>query len=227
MKTITVDLKERSYRIILGTDIIRFLGKYLVPLRLGDFACVITNPLLKHRYGAALMSELKHSGFDARFILVPDTERSKSFAAASRLIKELTGIDRKKRVFIIAFGGGVIGDLAGFTASIYRRGIPYIQIPTTLLAQVDSAIGGKTAVDLPEGKNLAGTFYQPRLVFSDTAFLRSLPAKQVAGGMAEVIKYAVIKDPKLFAYLEKNLSRIRDLDPRAMEFIVARCSAIK
>jgi 3-dehydroquinate synthase len=217
MKTITVNLKERSYRIILGTGIIRFLGKYLTPLRLGDFACVVTNPLLKRRYGAVLMAALKHSGFNARFILVPDTEKSKSFEAASRLIKILAGIDRKKRVFIIAFGGGVIGDLAGFTASIYRRGIPCIQIPTTLLAQVDSAIGGKTAVDLAEGKNLAGAFYQPRLVFSDTAFLRSLPAKQIASGMAEVIKYAAVKDPQLFAYLEKNISRI----------LTGRCSAIK
>ncbi|MDD2703673.1 MAG: 3-dehydroquinate synthase, partial [Candidatus Omnitrophica bacterium] len=227
MKTITVSLKERSYKIILGTRIIRLLGKYLVPLRLGDFACLVTNPIIKQRYGEAVLSALEHSGFDARFIIIPDTERSKSFETTARVIKNLTRINRRKRIFIIAFGGGVVGDLAGFAASIYHRGIPYIQIPTTLLAQVDSAIGGKTAVDLPEGKNIVGAFYQPRMVFSDTAFLRSLPARQMASGMAEVIKYAVIKDPRLFVYLEKNISRLCSFDSRAVEFVVGRCSSIK
>ncbi len=227
MKTITVNLEKRSYSIVLGTRATGRLGAYLSRLRLGDTACVVTNPLLKHRYGQPLVSALKQSGYHTRFIIIPGSEQSKSFQTAARIIKDLAGIDRKKQVFIVAFGGGVVGDLAGFAASIYRRGIPYIQIPTTLLAQVDSAIGGKTAVDLPQGKNLAGTFYQPRLVFSDTAYLRSLPAKQIASGMAEIIKYAAIKDPRLFVYLEKNISRILALEPSALEFIIARCSAIK
>jgi 3-dehydroquinate synthase len=146
---------------------------------------------------------------------------------ASSIIKDIARYDKKKQIFVIAFGGGVIGDLAGFVASIYKRGIPYIQIPTTLLAQVDSSIGGKTAVDLTEGKNLVGAFYQPRLVFIDIKVLKTLGLRQVRAGLAEIIKYGIIKDRKLFLYLERNYKNILALKPKNLEFIVSRCVDIK
>jgi 3-dehydroquinate synthase len=134
---------------------------------------------------------------------------------------------RCKDIFIVALGGGVVGDLAGFVSSIFKRGIPYIQVPTTLLAQVDSAIGGKTAVDLTYAKNMAGAFYQPRMVISDVGLLKSLPDRQIRSGLAEVIKYGVIADGSLFAYIEENLDRILRLEPCALEYAIASCSRIK
>lgn len=227
MKIIKVNLKKRSYNIIIGNNIINLLGKYIRKLNIGCDAYVITNASIKNKYGKALSGALKQSGFDVRFKLIPDTEKSKSIETASSVLKDMVGYDKKKRVFIIALGGGVIGDLAGFIASIYKRGIPYIQVPTTLLAQVDSSIGGKTAVDLIQGKNLVGAFYQPRLVFSDVRFLNTLDLRQLRCGLAEVIKYGIIKGRRLFIYLEKNYKDILTLKTTALEFIVGRCSDIK
>jgi 3-dehydroquinate synthase len=227
MKIVKVRLKKRSYDIIIGASILSLLGKRIKKLKLGCDAYVITNARLKNKYGKALSDALKSSQFNVRFKLVPDTEKSKSIATASRVIDDLTRYDRKKRIFIVAFGGGVIGDLAGFIASIYKRGVPYLQIPTTLLAQVDSAIGGKTAVDLIQGKNLIGAFYQPRLVFSDVRLLESLSPRQIRAGLAEVVKYALIKDAYLFDYLEKNYRKILGFNLKALESIIFRCSSIK
>jgi 3-dehydroquinate synthase len=227
MKNINVSLKDNSYKIIAGSGVLKELGPRLKRLKIGSEAYIITNSYLKSGFGRALERSLRKSGFTARFKLVPDAEKSKSLSQAAKILSDITAYDQKKKIFIVAFGGGVIGDLSGFTASIYRRGTPYIQVPTTLLAQVDSSIGGKTAVDLDQGKNLAGTFYQPRLVLSDIDFLRSLPGRQLVSGLAEVIKYAVIKDPRLFVYLEKNMARILGKNSGCLEFIVARCAAIK
>jgi 3-dehydroquinate synthase len=227
MKIIKANLKKRSYNIIVGTNIIASLGSYIKKLGIGSDAYVITNSAIKERYGRILSRTLKSCGFNVRFKLIPDTEKSKSLEAAYLVVKDITRFDKKRRIFIIAFGGGVIGDLAGFIASIYKRGIPYIQVPTTLLAQVDSAIGGKTAVDLAQGKNLVGTFYQPRLVCSDVATLKTLDLRQVKSGLAEVIKYGIIKDSPLFNYLERRLKSILALKQAPLEFIVARCSQIK
>jgi 3-dehydroquinate synthase len=227
MKVIKIKLKKRSYSVIIGANIIVLLGKYLTRLGIGNSAYVITNKLIKNRYGRLLNKVLKKSDFNIRFKLVPDSEKSKSIKTASLIIEDITRYDKGKRLFIIAFGGGVIGDLAGFVASIYKRGIPYIQIPTTLLAQVDSSIGGKTAVDLRSGKNLVGAFYQPRLVFSDVDILKTLDLRQLRNGLAEVIKYGAIKDPALFVYLEKRYKDILGLKRAAMEFIVRRSALIK
>ncbi len=227
MKITRVNLKDRSYNIVVGNNIIAGIGGYLKKLGIGCDAYVITNPVIKRKYGRALQNSLKKSGFNVRFRLVAGTEKSKSIGSSSSVIKGLAGFDKKRRIFIIAFGGGVVGDLAGFVASIYKRGVPFVQVPTTLLAQVDSAIGGKTAVDLCEGKNLVGAFYQPRLVLSDTAFLKSLDRRQASCGLAEVIKYAVIKDPRLFVYLEKHYKDLLGLKPAALEYVVSRCSRIK
>lgn len=227
MKIIKLKLKERSYDIIVADNILKALGEFIGKLGIGSDAYLITNPLIKRKYGKIIEAGLKKNGLSVRFKTIPDTEKSKSIETLAEVIKDIAAYDKKKRLFIAALGGGVVGDLSGFIASIYKRGIPYIQIPTTLLAQVDSAIGGKTAIDLSAGKNLAGAFYQPRLVFSDTALLKSLGKKQISSGLAEVIKYAIIKDPVLFAYLQKNIAKILGLKSGELEYIVAACSAIK
>lgn len=227
MRILKLNLKKHPYNIVIGKNIINLLGRHILKLNIGRDAYVLTNACIKKKHGRLLNKGLKQSGFKVRFKLIPDTEKSKSIEMASSIIRDMTLYDRKKRILIIAFGGGVIGDLAGFIASIYKRGIPYIQVPTTLLAQVDSGIGGKTAVDLTQGKNLLGAFYQPRLVFSDVGLLKTLDRRQVQNGLAEVIKYGVIKDPVFFAYLEKNYQDILGLKLPALEFIVARASAIK
>lgn len=227
MKTITVKLGKRSYKILIGIGIIKHLGSYLRKLKSGNSAYVITTMAVKSRYARALSKSLTQAGFKLKFKIIPDTEKSKSIETAAAVIKDLARFDRQRKTFIIAFGGGVVGDLAGFVASIYKRGIPCIQIPTTLLAQVDSSIGGKTAVDLSEGKNLVGAFYQPSLVVSDVTLLKSLGLRQVRSGLAEVIKYGVIRDRLLFSYLEKNHGKILALSAQSLEFIVRQSSRIK
>ena len=227
MNIIKLNLKKSSYKIIVGSNILNKLGKYIFKLKLGDRAYVITNASIKNRYGKILYKTLKQAAFNVKFKLIPDTEKSKSIEIASSVIKDIAAHEKKRKTFIVAFGGGVIGDLAGFIASIYKRGIPYTQVPTTLLAQVDSSIGGKTAVDLIEGKNLVGSFYQPRMVFSDVKMLKSLSLRQLSCGLAEVIKYGIIKDPQLFSYLDKEYKHILALKQPPLEFIVKRCSYIK
>ncbi|OGX15198.1 MAG: 3-dehydroquinate synthase [Omnitrophica WOR_2 bacterium RBG_13_41_10] len=227
MPVIKVNLKKRSYNIMVGAGILSSLGKYLQKLGIGNSAYIITNNPVNNKYGVKLNQALKKYGFTTRFKIVPDSEKSKALEIAAAVIKDLASYDRNRRIFIIAFGGGVIGDLASFIASIYKRGIPCVQIPTTLLAQVDSAIGGKTAVDLAQGKNLVGTFYQPRLVLSDVSILKTLPLRQLKTGLAEVIKYGIIQDPYLFSYLEKKYKDLLNLKTASLEFIVSRCSAIK
>jgi len=227
MRRIKVDLGKRSYQIVIGIDILNQLGVYLKKLDIGTDAFIITNAFLKNKYGSKLLEVLSGSGFNCHFKLIADSEKAKSIETASQVIRELARFDQKKKVFIIAFGGGVVGDLAGFVASVYKRGISYIQIPTTLLAQVDSSIGGKTAVDLDLGKNLVGAFYQPRLVFTEINFLKSLDAMQLRSGMAEVIKYAVIKNQKLFNYLVNNYSAVMRRNASALEIIINACSRIK
>lgn len=227
MRTVKLNLKERSYDIVIGNNILDSLGTTINRLNIGNSAYVVTNKFIKNKHGMALSRALSRANLKFTYRLVADTEESKSMRVSFRLINELARFDKGKRVFIIAFGGGVVGDIAGFLASIYKRGIPYIQVPTTLLAQVDSAIGGKTAVDLIQGKNLVGAFYQPRLVYSDATLLKTLNARQLRCGLAEVVKYGIISDTNLFKYLEKNHASILALREKALEFIVARSSCIK
>jgi 3-dehydroquinate synthase len=224
MKIVRLRLKGRAYDIIIGSRIISRLPGLLNRLNLGRDAYVITNPFLKKKFGGGLKRVLENAGYSVRLKTVPDSEKAKSLKTASLILADLAAYDRKRKIFIIALGGGVVGDLSGLVASFYRRGIPYIQVPTTLLAQIDSSIGGKAAVDLPEGKNLVGAFYQPRLVLSDIRFLLSLNRRQIASGMAEAIKYGCIKDKNLFEYLEKNTPRPTEA---ALRYIVERCSRIK
>jgi 3-dehydroquinate synthase len=227
MRSIKLDLGVRSYNILVGYDILPALGETLKKLNIGTDAYIITNALVRAKFGAKLEDSLKRAGLTARFKVVADTEKSKSIETAAGVIRDIALYDNKRRIFVIAFGGGVIGDLSGFVASIYKRGIPYVQVPTTLLAQVDSAIGGKTAVDLDEGKNLVGAFYQPRLVFSDCKFLSTLGQRQLRSGLAEVIKYAIIKDKPLFDYLFAHIKDVLSCKRSALERIVLSCSSIK
>lgn len=227
MQKIKVRLKERSYDIAVGRGLIGRCGIFLKRLHIGSDAVIITNRKLFGLYRKSIPSSLKNSGITSRFEFIPDSERAKSGDTAAKLIGRISAYDTKKQLFIIALGGGVAGDLAGFIASVYKRGIPYVQIPTTLLAQVDSAIGGKVAIDLPVAKNLIGAFHQPRLVLSDALALKTLPGRQVRNGLAEVIKYGIIRDGTLFSFIEKNYRKINALDAKAVEYIVSRCSRIK
>jgi 3-dehydroquinate synthase len=196
-------------------------------LDLGRDAVVVTHPCLLEMHGRSLCAGLRKNGFSVKVMTMPEGERSKSSQQVFRLINELVAYDIKKKPFIVAFGGGVVGDLAGFVAAVYKRGIPYIQVPTTFLAQIDSAIGGKVAVDLPAGKNLVGAFYQPRLVFSDVGLLSTLGRRQIKNGLAEAIKYGIICDPLLFNYIEQNAKSLLAADPKVLREVVFHCSRIK
>ena len=227
MFTVKVNLNENSYDIVVGSDILGDLGKAIKALKIGRDAIVITNPVVKRLHGKKLTTSLKKAGLSVKFLEVPDGERSKSVKTAFRLIDKIAAYNIKKEVFVIAFGGGVIGDLAGFVAAIYKRGVPFVQVPTTFLAQIDSAIGGKVAVDLPTGKNLVGSFYQPKLVYSDVTLLSTLTKRQVRNGLAEAIKYGIICEKFLFDYIEQNIPKVFSFNPRVLSEIVYNCSSIK
>ncbi|MFH1776232.1 MAG: 3-dehydroquinate synthase [Candidatus Omnitrophota bacterium] len=224
---IRVKLNSRSYNIVVESDNLKKFAKIAKRLSLGPDAVIITNNQIRQYYGQRLTKVLMLEKFNTFFITVLDSEKSKSLDIYKSVISKITRLDKKRKLFLIAFGGGVIGDLTGFIAATYKRGIPYLQLPSTLLAQVDSAIGGKTGIDLPAGKNLVGAIYQPRVVFSDISLLKTLPRRQIISGMAEVIKYAVIFDRNLFIFLDKNAKEILNLKPDKILYIVKRCSQLK
>ena len=227
MRSIELRLKDDHYSIRIGPEILTRAGEILVPLNLGRDAVVITHPVLNRLYGENLRRGLVRNGYSVKILTVPEGEGSKSAQTAFALFNKIAAYDVQRKIFIIALGGGVIGDLAGFAASCYKRGIPCVQIPTTLLAQIDSAIGGKVAIDLPLGKNLVGAFYQPRAVLSDVGVLSTLSLRQIRNGLAEAIKYGMICDKNFFQYLEKNYQKILALDPKTLSDVVFTCSRIK
>jgi len=227
MKTVRINLSERSYNIYVGHGIMKNL-RFLVDFELpqGPFF-IVTNKKINRLHGSSLRKALKPFCRKTLFFEVPDSEKSKSFPVYIKTIRRLARLAKKTKPLVFAFGGGVIGDLAGFVASAYRRGVPYIQVPTTLLAQVDSAIGGKVAIDIKEAKNIVGNFYQPKMVLCESDFLKTLPKKELRNGMAEVIKYGIISDGNLFGYIEKNMDKILKADPDALSHIVFRSCSIK
>ncbi|HBR14698.1 MAG TPA: 3-dehydroquinate synthase [Candidatus Omnitrophica bacterium] len=227
MKKVRVDLKENAYKILIGHDFLSKLGIHLKSLGIGQDAVVITHPVIHQFYGKTIATGLKKSGFSVKIIDVLEGESSKSTQTAFQLMEEIAGYDCFKKIFIVALGGGVIGDLAGFVAAVYKRGISYVQVPTTFLAQIDSAIGGKVAIDLPVGKNLVGAFHQPRIVLSDVTTLSTLEERQIKNGLAEAVKYGMIYDKKLFYYLSKNYSLLLKRNPKALMDVVFSCSRIK
>ncbi len=227
MKTVEVRLGSNSYEVHIGSGILAEAGCWLREGGFKDKLVIITNPVVNQLYGEALRQNLTREGFRVAILSVPDGEEQKSLETAGRLYHELTDLYAERTTPILSLGGGVIGDLAGFVAATYLRGIPLVQIPTTLLAQVDSSIGGKVAVNHDQLKNKIGVFYQPRLVLSDISTLRTLPPKELSNGLAEVIKSAVIWDREFFAYLETNLERIQSRDDRELEEVVFRSAKIK
>jgi 3-dehydroquinate synthase len=229
MDTLRVNLKGRAYDIFVGSNLLGRCSEMIQPLTLGRRLGLVTHPALAetHGYAPAVESSLRKAGHEVSLVTVPPGEESKSLDQAARLCRDLVqaGLDRGSA--ILALGGGVVGDLAGFVAATLFRGIAFVNLPTTLLAQVDSSIGGKTGVNLPEGKNLVGTFYQPRAVVADVLTLRTLPAREFRSGLAEVVKHAMIADPELFGTLEDCTERILERDPQTLQTIVARNCAIK
>ncbi|MGI5927090.1 MAG: 3-dehydroquinate synthase [Syntrophomonadaceae bacterium] len=226
MDTVQLSLPDGSYKIYIGTGTLEKLGEYL-PFEKKNRVFVITNDLIGPLYGNRLVESLQRYGYKTLYHQVPDGEEYKSFATAEKLFTCAIkgGLDRGSGV--IALGGGVIGDLAGFVAATYMRGIPLIQVPTTLLAQVDSSVGGKVAVNHPLGKNMIGSFYQPRLVFIDLLVLKTLDPREVRSGLAEVIKYGVIQDRGFFTYLEEHLEGINALNLDLLSAVVKKSCSIK
>jgi 3-dehydroquinate synthase len=221
MKDIRVALGERSYAITVA-DSYRALPSRLSRLGLGGHGWVISHRSVLGRYGRELMAPLSRAGWTLYTLTVPESESSKSLAWAERIIIQLSRRAAMRVPVLFAFGGGVVGDLTGFVAAVYRRGVPYVHVPTTLLAQVDSAIGGKVGVDLPHAKNLVGAFHQPRLVWNNLSVLRTLPMRQRRSGLAEIIKYGMIGDPQLFRFLEQHLEACLALELRAVRVMVER-----
>ena len=227
IKTINVHLKERGYKILVGRGLLSKTGDLLKGLKIGNDAVIISNRTIFAHHGKKLLLGLKRAGLSAKTLLVPDSEKSKSAGVVFSVLKKMAAYDVRKNIFLIAFGGGVVGDAGGFLASIYKRGIPLVQVPTTFLAQIDSAIGGKAAIDLAAGKNLVGSFYQPRMVISDIDVLSTVGLRQIRNGMAEAIKYGVICDRALFRFIERNYRGALAGRQDVLAFLVHRCSRIK
>ena len=226
MTTVTVNLGAASYEIFIGEGILNGVGEFIA----GKFtpkALLVTQKNIFDAHGRALTDGLAAQGIACEVAFIPDGETAKNLREAEKLYTRAIefGLDRKS--VVIALGGGVVGDLGGFVAATYLRGVPLIQIPTTLLAQVDSSIGGKTAVNHALGKNLIGAFHQPRAVFIDLQCLATLPEREIKSGLGEVVKYGVISDEKFFTYLEDNADKILGRDLQTLAHVVKRSCEIK
>ncbi|MCX5748667.1 MAG: 3-dehydroquinate synthase [Candidatus Saganbacteria bacterium] len=205
MRKIPVRTSSAFYEIIVGSQILSKLGEALTKLKLKNRVIVISDFTVGRLYAGVVKHSLRSKGFKSEIITIPSGEKTKTLEMAKKLYKKLLELKAHRDCALIALGGGVIGDLTGFVAATYMRGVDLINVPTTLLSQVDASIGGKTGVNLEEAKNIVGVFCQPRLVYADTAVLITLPAKELRNGLAEIIKYGVIKDFKLFEYLENKV----------------------
>jgi len=213
LQTLKVDLGERSYGILIGEGLIGQTGEFLRAFSLSGRILLVSNPTVYDLYGRETEKALNGAQFQVAQAVVPDGERYKNLETVSWLYDRALDARLDRRSAIVALGGGVIGDTAGFLAATFLRGIPLIQLPTTLLAQVDSSVGGKVGVNHDRGKNLIGSFYQPLVVVADIGTLKTLPVRELRSGAAEVIKYGVIWEAEFFAFLEQNLSRVLALDP--------------
>lgn len=216
MQTVHVNLGDRSYDILIGDNLIAKTGELILPVLPQPRAVIITDDTVAPLHLAALTGGLAKAGITHSCITVPAGESSKSFAMLERVLDQLLAETPERKTTLIALGGGVIGDLTGFAASILLRGVPFIQIPTTLLAQVDSSVGGKTGINSRHGKNLIGSFYQPRMVLADVGALSTLPERQRLAGYAEVVKYGLINDPDFFAWLEQHGAAVLANDMTAL-----------
>lgn len=224
MQTLHVDLGERSYPIYIGADLLArtdLLAAHIV----GRQVAIVTNETVAPLYLGRLEQAL--AGYALTSIVLPDGEAFKTWESLQLIFDGLLGARHDRRTTVIALGGGVIGDMAGFAAACYQRGVNFIQVPTTLLSQVDSSVGGKTGINHPLGKNMVGAFYQPQAVLIDTTSLATLPARELSAGLAEVIKYGLICDEPFLVWLEEHMSALRALDQQALTFAIARSCAAK
>lgn len=227
MRRVDVALGERSYEIAVGPGLLDDIGRHVRQLATTGQVGVVADTTVANLYARRVMRSLKAAGCNPHLILLPAGERTKTLRSASRVLDGLVKAKFERGSVLIALGGGVIGDLTGFVAAVYLRGIPYIQVPTTLIAQVDSSVGGKTGVNHPSGKNLIGAFHQPRLVLIDIQTLNTLPRREWTAGLAEVIKYGVIADDKFFAFLEEHLPSVLEMKDEAVMHLVTRSCEIK
>jgi 3-dehydroquinate synthase len=227
VSVLTVNLAENSYEIVIERGALASLGQRCRTVGLKGMAAVISNPTVAALYGPAVLESLEAAGFSVSLIEIPDGEEYKNSTTLNQLYDNLlaAGVDRGS--FVVALGGGVVGDVAGYAAATWLRGIPFVQVPTTLLAQVDSSVGGKTGIDHPKGKNLIGAFYQPRLVLIDVATLATLDQRQFRAGLAEVIKYGVVIDRPFFEFVEANSAAILAMNLDVLIEIIHRSCQLK
>ncbi len=225
---VRVPLEGRSYDILIGPGLLLDAVRYFEKIKPFTGPFIVTDSNVEDYIGHDLMTIFRQGGYDgARLLSFPAGEQSKNMGTLVELARSLVGLGADRSSLLVALGGGVTGDICGFLASIYMRGVDFVQIPTTLLAQVDSSVGGKTGVDLPEGKNLLGTFAQPRLVLADIGVLCTLPASEIRNGIAEIIKYGMIKDAGLFQRLEQEWWDVVNLEPYITAYLVKRSCQIK
>jgi 3-dehydroquinate synthase len=227
MEKILVKLKEDSYPIFLTREGLEDVGSVLRRMDNLERVTVITDSQVGSQYLDVVEKGLRVAGYQVDHLVIPAGEESKSLEQVSKIYDRLLELGLGRRAGLVALGGGVVGDVTGFVASTYLRGIDYIQIPTTVIAQVDSAIGGKTGVNLPQGKNLIGSFWHPRMVFCDVGVLKTLEEKEFVAGLAEVIKYGIIMDEKLFSFLEENLTRVLQREVEDLLYLVRRSARDK
>jgi len=227
MKSLSIDLADRSYDILINRNILAKIGVFISERFKPSRVVIITHPSIRILFGKTIESGLSTASNSLDFIEIPEGETSKSLQQVEFVIDRMLEMNCDRKTVLIAFGGGVVGDLTGFIAATYQRGISFVQIPTTLLAQVDSSVGGKTAVNHLRGKNMIGAFYQPRLVVIDLDTLQTLPKKEFRAGLAEVVKYGVIADANLFNFIENNTQEILSLNSACLEYIIETSCAIK
>lgn len=224
---VTVSLKARSYDIVIKSGLIGELATRLQSLASTERVGIVTDRHVARHYLRTVVAQCEQAGFHPIPIVLPPGEKNKTLATVGKILDVLAKERFERKSSLIALGGGVVGDVTGFAAAIYQRGIPFVQVPTTLVAQVDSSVGGKTGVDHRLGKNLIGAFHQPKAVWIDPMLLRTLPKREWIAGLAEVIKYGIIADSKFFSYLERVMPRLLKLEPQAVMQIVKRSCEIK
>ena len=227
MQTLTVNLGDRSYPIHVGAGLLERAGELLRQAGVRGKVAVVTNPTVAQLYLDALHEALTSAEFEVTPILLPDGEEHKNLKSLVSIYDRLISERFERKSCVLALGGGVVGDVAGFAAATYLRGVSYAQVPTTLLAQVDSSVGGKTGINHESGKNLIGAFYQPKLVLVDVAVLRTLPHRELVAGLAEIIKYGIIQDPALFQLLEQRMEKLLSSDLELLSQVIGVSCTIK
>lgn len=226
-QTLRVDLKERGYDIAIGSGLLPDSPQFLADRVSASHVVVVTDSNVDELYADAVGDYFTEAGLEVQMLVIDAGEESKNADVAIDLWETMLAEGADRGSVVVAVGGGVVGDLAGFVAATFARGLPFFQIPTTLLAQVDSSVGGKVGINLPEAKNIVGAFWQPLGVLIDVSVLGTLPANEFAAGMAEVVKYGVIMDQDFFAYLEQNVDKIEARDMDVLQYIVGRCCRLK